>query len=453
MKGDILNFISAFLKKLKAHKDFRVKNYRLTADFVDSLSLGQKDNELLGPYNMPVSSKSLGASMYIIWEDGMISNVNLNYDSMSGFASEIAGWRSSAYRDESAPEVWNEDRISQDDFSKYRMYDPEVAAIASGDATSLFEGIRLINGELTSLSKLISVSATAQVVRRMIFLGPEAAGPAFDFSFTVSAISFDLDNVYDDYFIKRRSFKEADLYKITEKARAIYPAFAKKLDKSDVIPTSGEHTIIFTPSTADSFVKKYIASNLYGRQVVEKQSKFSLSDFLSRESAFRDDISIGFLQNGDEYEINNIPLTYEGVYAEPSYFVKNGKLITPMLDLKYARKAEMQPNAYLTSDMFQCSDFSLRVETGEYEFVNNVIADMSEGFIIFGVLGLHTQDHTSGNFSVSSPYSLSIKDGKLDGLVKLSLSGNFFEILNHHNTKFLNWYSEGDSISLKCRCS
>lgn len=453
MKGEVLDFISKFLKKLKAHKDFRAKNFRLTADYVDSLSLGQKENELLGPYNMPVSSKSLGASMYIIWDDGKVSNVNLNYDSMAGFASEIAGWRASAFRDEFAPDVWVEDRIAQDDLAKYRMFDPKVAAIAAGDAAPLFEGVGFVNRELGAMAKLISVSATAQVVRRMIFLGPEASGPAFDFSFTASAVSFELDNVYDDYFMKRRAFAPDDLRRITDRARAFYPAFARKLDRAEVAEKPREHTLIFAPSASDSFVKKYIASNLYGRQVVEKQSKFSLADFASRESAFRDDISISFSQDSDEYEVNNIPLTCEGVYAEPASFVKNGRLMTPMLDLKYARKAEMQPTAYLTADMFQCSDFSLRVETGEYECVNNVIADMTEGFIIFGVLGLHTQDHTSGDFSVSSPYSLAIRDGKFDGIVKLSLSGNFFEILNHHNTKFLNWYSEGDAVSLKCRCS
>jgi len=113
----------------------------------------------------------------------------------------------------------------------------------------------------------------------------------------------------------------------------------------------------------------------------------------------------------------------------------------------------MPPNAYLTPEMFQSSNYSVKIETGEYEAARAVISDLSEGLIIFGVLGMHTQDHTSGDFSISSPYAVRVVDGKPEGLAKVSLAGNFFEQLNHHNTKFLNWYQEGDCFLMRCQCS
>ncbi|HNY13734.1 MAG TPA: metallopeptidase TldD-related protein, partial [Candidatus Wallbacteria bacterium] len=212
-------------------------------------------------------------------------------------------------------------------------------------------------------------------------------------------------------------------------------------------------TVVLTPQVADSFIKKYLMSNLYGKLVVEKQSRFNIEDFKSGEKVTRDDISVLFTQSDEDLEINNIPLTFEGVPVAPAYFIKNGRLNSPMLDLKYAKKAEMQPNAYLTPEMFQSSNYSVKIETGEYEAARAVISDLSEGLIIFGVLGMHTQDHTSGDFSISSPYAVRVVDGKPEGLAKVSLAGNFFEQLNHHNTKFLNWYQEGDCFLMRCHCS
>lgn len=453
MKDKVLKILGDFLSALCAHRDFSAEDFRLTADYNESLNFGQKENELLGPYNMPAISKSLTATLYIRWKDKKVSNVNLNYDGMVNFESELPGWREKAFHDEWAPAVWRESVFDNSDALKYKMYDPEVSAIVEGKAGFLFEAIKHVDSKLRPVSNLVTVNAFASVNRRLIFLGPAAAPPAYDFSFTLAGIAFELDNQYSDSFIKRRIFTFADIEPMIARALKFYPAFSTCADKKETLPKPAVRNVVLTPSVSDSFINKYIMSNLYGRPVVEKQSRFSLADFSSQEKFFRDDISVKFEPDFDEYEVNNIPLTYEGVYSEPVYFVRNGRLQTPMLDLKYARKAEMRPTAYLSPDTFQCSEYRLKIETGEYECVDNILSDMTDGFIIFDVLGMHTQDHTSGDFSISAPHALMVREGKAAGLVKLSISGNFFEILNHHNTKFLNWYGEGDAVAMKCTCS
>ncbi len=453
MKSGASEFVKGFVKKLSSHPDFEAGDFRVVADYSESVSIGQKENELLGPYDMPALSKSLTASLYIIWKDGKVSNANLNYENMQNFECEIAGWRKNAFRDEFAPAIWREEGFSGDDLKKYKNYDAEVEAMTKGEADPLFSGIDFINRELGSIAKLITVNAAASLTRRFIYLGGASEEPAYDFSFTTCGISFDLDNVFGDSFVKRRAFKEKDLKAITDNAKFFYPAFSKKIDKSEVFSKSSQMPVVLTPPVADSFIKKYLMSNLYGKLVVEKQSRFDISDFRSGEKVTRDDISVIFTQSDEDFEINNIPLTFEGVPAAPAHFIKNGRLVSPMLDLKYAKKAEMAPNAYLTPEMFQSSYYSVKVETGEYEAARAVISDLSDGFIIFGVLGMHTQDQTSGDFSISSPYAVRVVDGKPEGLAKISLAGNFFEQLNHHNTKFLNWYQEGDCFLMRCQCS
>ncbi len=453
MKDKVLTILSDFLNRLNAHKDFTAEDFRLTADYNESLTLGQKENELLGPYNMPSISKSLTASLYIRWLDKKVSNVNLNYDAIMNFSDEIGGWREKAFHDEWAPAIWHEEAFDNNDALKYKMYDEEIAGIIDGKAEFLFEAIKHIDTKLRPISKLITVNAFATINRRFIFLGPKAATPVYDFQFSLAGIAFEIDNQYSDSFIKRRMFTLKDISAIIEKALKFYPSFNSSADKIDMLPKPAVKNIILTPSVSDSFISKYILSNLHGRPVVEKQSRFALDEFNSQEKHFRDDISIKFEPDFDEYEVNNIPLTYEGVYCAPVYFVKNGKLQTPILDLKYAKKAEMPPTPYLSAESFLCSEYKIKIETGEYECVDNILNDMQEGFIIFDILGMHTQDHTSGDFSISVPHALMISGAKIAGMVKLSISGNFFEILNHHNTKFLNWYGEGDSLLLKCTCS
>ena len=45
------------------------------------------------------------------------------------------------------------------------------------------------------------------------------------------------------------------------------------------------------------------------------------------------------------------------------------------------------------------------------------------------MLGVHTQDATSGDFSLAAPQALSIEKAQLGGRVRPTLSGNLFDSL------------------------
>ncbi|ABE51831.1 TldD/PmbA family protein [Methanococcoides burtonii] len=62
---------------------------------------------------------------------------------------------------------------------------------------------------------------------------------------------------------------------------------------------------------------------------------------------------------------------------------------------------------------------------------SDVIADTDEGVFINTVIGAHTANAISGDFSVEARNAFTIKDGQLDKPIKsLMLSGNIFEMLN-----------------------
>ena len=54
---------------------------------------------------------------------------------------------------------------------------------------------------------------------------------------------------------------------------------------------------------------------------------------------------------------------------------------------------------------------------------------LAVGALVLSVLGVHTQDFTSGDFSLSAPQTLVIGPTGLDGRLRATISGNVFELL------------------------
>ena len=48
---------------------------------------------------------------------------------------------------------------------------------------------------------------------------------------------------------------------------------------------------------------------------------------------------------------------------------------------------------------------------------------------VLNVLGVHTQDPVSGDFSLSAPQSLRVQGGEARGRVRATISGNLFRII------------------------
>ncbi len=57
--------------------------------------------------------------------------------------------------------------------------------------------------------------------------------------------------------------------------------------------------------------------------------------------------------------------------------------------------------------------------------------------MVLSLLGLHTQDPTRGDFSLSAPLCLALRGGELGGAVKAVLTGNFFDVLRDPRLGFV----------------
>jgi PmbA protein len=55
------------------------------------------------------------------------------------------------------------------------------------------------------------------------------------------------------------------------------------------------------------------------------------------------------------------------------------------------------------------------------------------------VLGLHTQDRSSGNYSLSTSQAVLVRNGKIQGRVKATLTGNLFEQLRDNTLRMVSF--------------
>jgi PmbA protein len=112
----------------------------------------------------------------------------------------------------------------------------------------------------------------------------------------------------------------------------------------------------------------------------------------------------------------------EGVPAAECTLITGGRLVTPLLDLKHARKADRAPTPWPRG----ASSWVLPAPARDLE---DLVASVERGLLVFQLLGLHTQDATSGRFSLTVSQGLVIDRGRLLGRAKAIIAGNFLELL------------------------
>ncbi|HEY9722735.1 MAG TPA: metallopeptidase TldD-related protein, partial [Oscillatoriaceae cyanobacterium] len=114
--------------------------------------------------------------------------------------------------------------------------------------------------------------------------------------------------------------------------------------------------------------------------------------------------------------------TREGVPAREIALIREGRLLTPLLDLKHAKRAEMAPTPFPRGG----SSLRLAGPTVPYE---QLIAELDSGLIVYEMLGLHTQDSSRGNFSLTVSQGLVVEKGQIIGQTKAIIAGNVFAAL------------------------
>jgi PmbA protein len=184
--------------------------------------------------------------------------------------------------------------------------------------------------------------------------------------------------------------------------------------------------VIFHPFAFSDIIEEALAPSLDADNVQKGRS--GLIDKLGEQMAVPE-LNIyddGLIEAGIETSASDD----EGVPSQRTTVIEKGVLQTYLYDSYTAGKAGVKSTGNGSR-----SSYTSPPSVGLRNFIidypqTDVIADTQSGVFVNTVIGAHTANSISGDFSVEARNAFTIKDGTLDKPVKsLMISGNAFELL------------------------
>ncbi len=384
--------------------------WRFELNQAHSVGMGLKDNKLGGPYASPAFRRQAGGEIYLIWADGRRSVSRIDSKVLANLPERMEVWRSASYTEEVGAEI-----LPPAEFPEVRLFDGRLAEVVDKDNPYLFAILDRIRKELPAYGvEFVDAEATAMRIQRSVF---NSRGISVEYEHTLFSVYASADHTYSESFHERRLPLEEEITALIEEVGKTTAQL-----KNPGSLASGPMPVLLASRVVEGMVDKYLVHSLSGHNVVNGQAAYRLDDFLAHEQVARTDLNLT-MDSTRDLRPGSYRCTREGVPAGRLPLIKDGRLQTPLLDVKYARKAGLAPTPLL-SDMS-----SLELKLGEAAGVAELIKEMPEGLVVYSVLGLHTQDSASGNYSLTAGQALAVENGRITGKVKAVIAGNFLENL------------------------
>lgn len=389
--------------------ELAIAQWRVVVDTGTATEVGLKDNRPGGPYDAPNTVTATRGEAYVIWSDGKVSTGVIDRTTLDALDEDLVLWRTAAFTDPWAADVPGPVAVPD-----VPLWDAAAAALVEQDQSPLFAALDRFRTELPPFDvELVSGSITASTSRRrlMTSAGLDHTGRAT----SVGAYA-DADHRAYDYLSLRRPPTDDEIGGVIRRVGEL-----NRLLRKEATLRPGRQPIVFWPSSAESMINKYVIANLDGQRVLNGGGAFTPAQFAACEAVFHPGFDFGIdptrpLSAGS-YEISR-----EGVPARAVRYIEGGRLVTPLLDLKHAKKAGLAP----TSMPRGGSSFWLPAPVSD---VDTLVAGLERGLIVHQMLGLHTQDSARGSFSLTVAQGLVVENGKAVGRAKAIIAGNFLEAL------------------------
>jgi PmbA protein len=390
-----------------------------------SLDIGMKDNHIGGIYASPSADVGNSLNIALYWKNNKRSTHSYQGKFPELNDELLTNMESQSFYDEIIPDLPNPDVLPD-----VKVYDPEVEKLFD-NAGVLFDSLNKIKSELKDYAKNLNGSVGGGI--NEIFVKNSSG---FDNRYKISETGFYAyaDSLYGNSYQTRHLFNNKDLDIIIEDVKTFLPYYNKIANKT--LLKSGNIDVIIPYDYLLSFLNFFVMSNLNGETIDTKQSAFSVEDIKSNKQIMRDDITLT-IDNTKDYSSGSHKFSPMGNVAGRQDIIKNGKIMTPMLGFKYAKKFDMKP----TPDILSEESFNFG-NSSAIDF-DKAYKDIIDGVIIDGILGLHTQDRTRGTYSLNCQSSLLIKNGEIIGKGNVIINGNFFEDLFKDKLTFVKYPISG----------
>ncbi len=398
-------------------------------------SIGTQDAHTGGPHSPLGIAEALSARWHLVWEDGRVVSSDLDRTAIEeGLGEAIERARAAAREDPDAAQVAPPARMPD-----VSLLDSAAARMAAGDLAPLAGRLRAIRDRLASHGFRTwsgSFHATHTTARIVTSSGLDASSES-----TLAGWHATFDGELGNGHVARAQDGDAEFEVRLDRladlaARLRLPA-----------PPGGARSrlAVLHPAVVRSLVFGTLLHNLDGAAVAHGESRFPAKAFGSRMPVFPEGLSLR-VEPLEPLKAGSYRFTLEGVPAAPTTFVDRGRLVTPVLGLKYARRLGGRPTGIpVASD-------ALRLSGPPAIALEEALESAPGGTLVLAVLGVHTQDRASGDFSLSAPQALAIAGGSARGRLRVTMSGNVFEVLADDALRLVRFPGE-DVPGLRIRCA
>jgi PmbA protein len=396
----------------------RLTGWRFDLQQSNGLEIGLKNNKIGGPYSTPGYKQSISGEIYLIWEQQHFTSAKLDSQVTEHFEEYMTLWQATAYHDPDGVGLYQSGQLPE-----VLLADPQTIRVANGDFEPAFQLLSRGLSELKTagISKVDAKFKCFDSHRYLV----NSNGLTVTYPQTPLEFYFSANDSYGEGYGEKCWPTETKLAKIINETARI----GKLLQQKTGVKLAGPLTLLLPPDTFEALLSHFLMTNLYGSLVVNRQSRFTEEDFYRQRQVLREDLDL-YVNPLQPYRSFSYICTSEGVPAQQQTFVQNGRLLSPILSLKYAKKIGMAPTA-----LPGASGFFLRSNRTQPTW-EELINQTERGLIVYSVLGLHTQDASSGQFSLTADQCLLVEHGQITGKVKAVINGDFLSSLLREDSRF-----------------
>jgi PmbA protein len=362
-----------------------------------------------------------GGGFLVQWQDGRLSRGNLDGNSLPIIDQVLGNARQAAYEDPDAAQFLGPQTV-------------HAVPLWSDDIPSLFEERTPYLLDVVTELQAIAARYEANTLNGGVgaSTGQSWLRTSHGLDLSTRSTSFGASASFDGLVgegLSRRSI--ASMEEITEQIE-LGARYLQPLRTEANGTTSGMQMVVLHPDVAYSLFSYYVWGNMGGSAVFHGQSPFTADDFRDNQRVFRNDLLVT-VEPWEPLGLGSFSYTSEGLPSAPATYIERGRLTQPILDLKYARRLNLPPTTP------PGGAHSIRMRCDNETTWSELQPQLDTAILVLGVLGLHTQDRSSGNYSLATSQALLVQGGELAGRVKATLTANFFDQLRDFALQFVEF--------------
>ncbi len=407
---NIDNLFGTLEKREKDRDRLGIREWLLSVSETEGVSIGSRQRETAGVYSPSKATVQLSGRLYVRWQDGLASRIRLSRPLVQNPEELVSFMREAAFADPYAPDI-----PPVQPAADVEVFDPAVSDLIGKNASELYKYLDESTKTFRSLeTKNCLAGVSCRRTQRRI---ASSSGLRFEYDATRMGFSASADSLYG---AGKHSRDLVPILEVRDRLEHLERMVRIMRDKAPA--PRPVCTVILSPSVAQALLWHYLLKNLDAEAIFDGRSAFSLETVEEKASRFHPGFSLWHNPCRPMHP-GSYPMDGQGLGARPVCLVENGKIKNARVTLKGSKQTGWPPTPSVDSD-------SLEIKCEKEEDLFDYVGKTERGYIATSVLGLHTQDSGTGDYSLAVPRGVVVENGEMKGSFKGVFSGNFFDDLN-----------------------